>query len=440
MKKIILFLCLFFANSVYGFDFSFHGGYKFGGTYLKRPSEDGTSLTKSYLLHNLILSPEIVAYDDINIFTRFSIFNSSYSEYLGGAVLGDNKIGNFQYQMPSGIYASLAYLSWTREYGNLFLGRIPLNFGLGLNLSDKGNSYLDNLDGVAVKAILGSFTIMPAYGVLTSDGAKIEASEYLIDILYEISEITIGANYHKKFAHSEGMAIGGLYASPTSTPKGNANMSSVGVYVEKDYKKLNLKSELSFQSGNTGLTVNDSADETISLDAFAIALELSLDKILLSNKLGFGLDTGYISGDDPNTPNVYEGFLADRDYDVSLILFNQPLTSDFLGTRRFFERDNLELDNALDIEFLTNAFYISGKANYQLTEKINLNTNVILARILNGTENNVASNKYGVEIDLGGTYKINDITNLMLDFGYLFPGELTSSRAIAFEANIKFLF
>lgn len=438
MKKLILLLCVFYTNSVYGFDFTFHGGYSLEGTRFEDKSENESN-KKTYLLHNLILSPEIVAYDDINIYTRFSVFNSDYSEYLGGSFLGNNKIGNFQYQMPSEIYASLAYLSWSREYASLLLGRIPLNFGLGLNLSDKGDHYLDNLDGVAGKANLGNFTLKVAYGIVESNKTTIEASEYLADIIYEISEITLGAYYHKKFAHSEESSLGRLYSTDTSQPTGSANISSTGVYVEKSYKELDIKSELAFQSGKTGITISG-LDEELTLDAFAIVLEFNLDEILLDNKLGFGLNTGYISGDNPTTGDVYEGFLADRDYDVGLVLFNHPLTSDFLGTRRFFEVDDIEFDNATDIEFLTNTYYISGKVNYYLTKKIDLSSSIIFATILNGTEDNTEANQHGIEIDLEASYKINDITNLALEFGYLFPGKLMSKGAMAIEASLNFLF
>ncbi len=441
MRIFVLFLCLFFAHQSFGFDFSFHGGYKFGGTYLNQESdtEGEENFTKTYLMHNLILAPEIVAYDDINIYTRLGIFNSDYSEYLGGSFLGGNKIGNFQYQMPSGIYASLAYLSWTREYGSLLLGRIPLNFGLGLNLSDKGEHYLDNLDGMAIKAILGNFTLMPAYGVSKSEGTTIEASEFIVNLLYEIPEITLGAVYHRKIGHSEGTESDGLYSTDTSESIGSVGITSMGAYVEKSYKKLKLRSELTIQSGGTGITPSDSTEGELTLDAFGLAAVLSADDVVLNNKMGFGLHTGYISGDDPETQNVYEGFLADRDYEVGLILFNHVLTEDFLGTKRFFDKDNLDVTSVPDVEFLTNSFYMSGEVNYSLTEKINLKTNILLAKILNINLNEDIS-QYGVELDFRADYKINDITNISLDLGYLFPGGVVPFGAMAAQANLHFLF
>ncbi len=416
----IFITCMFIASVGWGFDLNLHGNYKFEGTTISQSEK-----SKAYLIHNLTLNPQIIAADDVYIHARLDIFNNDYLGYLGGDFLGGKRGGGYQYQIPSGVNANLAYISWTIEHGNLMLGRIPLDFGLGLNLSSRGRHYIDNMDGVAFKAVMGNFAITPAYGIVKTDKTKIHSSEYMGSAIYENPEILFGALYHKRIGHVDGTELDGIYGTDGFTSKGKVNIRSLNFHAEKSISKFKIRTEIGTQTGDTGIGAENGNE--LKIDSFGLVAKVSSDEVI--DTIEIGLNMGYISGDDPQTADVYEGYLVDRDYDVGLILFNQVLRQNILGTHKLLTNEGLELNNAADFEFLTNAFYLSPEVKFPVAEKVDLKASIIWARVLQNTSNNF-------EIDVTTSYNITDEASFSLDLGYLFPSSARPDRAMIAQAYL----
>ena len=419
MKKIILLSLLFCSNQGFAFDLTLGGEYRFNATYLSEVPR------RTFFNHNLILKPEILANDSIKFHSMLEFFRCKKDFYCNENYIGGSPLG----EIDQSVHVNLGYVSWTREYGRLLMGRIPIEFGMGLDLSSRNRNYLDYLDGVQYKAIIGNMKLLPTVGVITRNG-NIESTSYMISGFFENSDITLG----------------GLYLRKTANIRGQLLNDTKGLYAKKQISKVKIESELNMKSGQhvkfKGLSLDGSDNEEQTnqkLNSLGLVLKVQSDQILFNERLGFGLHSGYLSGDKQSTGDTYEGFLSDRDYDTGLILFNHVLGSGLLGT------DNLYLNipdrsKAPDVEFLSNAFFLSPEANFSLTEKIDFKLNVLWA--VTAVPQNVSNQNLGVEVDLIASYKFNEVAKASLEIGHLFKGRAFAQRkgVTLIQTGLDFLF
>jgi hypothetical protein len=457
------------AGTAHGADLKWSGQYRAEGIFLKNMTlSNASGVENSYILHHLVLSPEIIPTDGIKIKARFDIFNNALGNNQIGQILG-NYTGNNastggQAQPPAvlthnqqdeSIIATELNMTWANEFSALVVGRVPFEFGLGMVYNPGRGAfdhYFSHKDLVAYKLTLGSnLTVMPAYGKVresvlgpfaSSNTSEDDINDYIILIDYNNPESDL----------SMGFLLDARVAplNPNSPTRGNDFLASylgggaalydgfqaynMNFYAAKKYEKLNFGFELGFLNGYTG--VKTAALERVELSGFGVAGELGYKM----GNLTLDLKAGMAGGDDPDTPN-FEGFFFSPNYDVAMMMFNYTLgqydvtRSTLAGTRSAQNSSNTSIQalSGLDSEVISNAIYFSPGISYALGERYDLLarfTYATLSKAPVSTTLGTVGNSLGFETDLGLNYHPNDKFTWRTEIGLLFPGSAWRGTAV----------
>lgn len=421
--------------------------------------DSGKSNRKEYGVHTLILNPKIVAADGLYINSQLNIFNSEDTEagnqsgaYFGHGIgtsscspdsascssTNSNTAG--ENQASEEIRVTQFYLTFRQEYGALIVGRVPLDFGLGISHSaGKGffDHYSDTRDMVGYKMVMGNFFVYPMYTKLKEGGLSSydDASEFNVQLQYENPEndSAIGLFYQNRSAGSGGndtpaVTVGGSGASIAS----QYNAKNFNIFYKKESQNYNVGFEVAQQSGSTG--VHNSAGKDVSLGGFAFALEYEWHPI--EKKTAFGIKLGSATGDDPNTPDQFEGFIFDRNYEVAMLMFNFGFGQADLLHTRYIGRDDVGSNtvyNKPDTEAISNVTYFSPYFKRKFSDKWSMvgtfttamldNTTIDIAPAAPGLTFANANNNLGYELDLSMLFNVSEKAVWINQIGYLEPGK-----------------
>lgn len=448
-----------FATAAHA-DIEWGGVYRFEAYNLSNSELGGKRLVdgdtrpkreKNYGLSHLVLRPKIIAGDGLTIHGQFDIFNSgrypnsqlgqawgSGVANAGTATSADDSNALTTTPRAETLQVSQLYLTYSMEYGQLILGRAPIHFGLGMtHNAGRGlfDHWYDTDDLVGYKFVVGNLWVLPMLGKsnegefhLNSD----DVNDFMVQLQYEVPEsgMEVGIFYKNRTAGAsdapmnlgdhapDGLVLGGNGATATS----KLNSKLVSIYALRDTERFRLGVEASFQSGDTGIVT--SGGDNVGFGGFGVAAEGEYRPENSSWK--WGLKGGLASGDDPSTTSKFEGFAFNRNYDVAMLMFNQPLgADDFLRTRLYTGkvRDANGDINAPDVESISNVLYLAPSVNYAFSDRWSLTNTVVTGWL--GTNPLVGKNPgkdlgYEWDISLGftprkGVMWINQL-------GMLFPG------------------
>ncbi len=439
------------ALTAAGADLNWKGRYNLEGVLIKGAPLTGKT-ERSYMQHHLILEPKIVASDGVNIYGRFDILNNDYSDslgYKGGEFFG--KVGtakgtSTETEAPETFEATLVYLAWIHEFGSFIGGRFPMEFGLGLTKNAGTGAfdhYLDSMDGIGYKIVMGNLYFLPMYGkyregVLNDED---EIYQYFFQLQYENAdtELEMGLMYDARVATRGGNdSVGGMY-DPTSagTIVGDFHSDIVGIYAQKHWGTLRLGFEANFHTGETGIENTDG--DQIKINSFGMALELASEPE--NSAFHWSFMAGYMTGDDPETEDLYEGFLADRNYDIAMLMFNHPIgnvdatgsSSAYLNTASGLTKRH-ELP---DVDYLTNAYYLAPEVRWVVSEDWSLYSKLIWANLVVSQDTDDDDVNLGTEVDLGTQFKPHKNLTWGIDVGLLFPGTLYEDKNFAYGIQTR---
>lgn len=449
----ILSLSCFLFTSLTGF-YGFAGDFQWSGTYraeaydIRNSSLDSSKREKAYGLHHLILRPRIEAADGITIRSRFDLFNYGLSNMPSnqlGAVWGsgvgtgapssvhDSNVASSS-QRPETLQVTELYLTIIQEFGALVVGRVPLQFGLGM-VHNAGNGefdhWMDNRDIIGYKIVMGNLFILPMYGK-ASEGLNLEKNDDVTDMMVQLqyenleSGVEMGFFYQGRSANS-GNDIPELgndfFVGGPGARKGRLSTRSYSLYGVKETRVFRFGVEASWQEGNLGVVTAQGEEVTMSGYGLAAELDYRPD----NSKYSFGLKTGFATGDNPDTTNKFEGFIFDRNYDVAFLLFNHTLgkknflRTELVGTQN---TDNSILThNQPDIEALSNVYYVAPSVSYKWNEKWMLQAQVTMAWLqTDPIPGGDTDNSLGYEFDFAFNFRPNKRLSWVNQIGMLFPG------------------
>lgn len=445
MRKQLMSKCLVGAGILFGALISqagmidWSGTYRFEANMINNSELSSEDYNKDYGLHHLVLKGMINAGDGLKIHSRFDLFNNSaYPNSQLGAVWGDgvgsasnnaNDSNVISQNMKAEMIAiNNLYLTVEQEHGALLVGRVPMHFGLGINLN-AGNGefdhWFDNADTVAYKIVMGNMYIMPMYSKFSEGSLELtrdDVTETAVQFQYENpeSELEFGAMYSTR---SSTESTGN--DAPTGTPiwgagsakSGVYTAQTIGVYAVKDLPKYRVGFEFAVNEGKTGFL---RGGQEVSLKGTGVAFEF--DWKPEAGLFQYGIKAGYASGDDPDTTE-FEGFFFDRNYDVAFLLFNHQLGQDNFFRTDYWGGGGSAANTKPDVETISNVTYFSPYISYKWSEKWNLG-----ARVTGGYLNsNPISGKdveksLGFEFDFSVKYKPNNRVSWVTEFGLLTPG------------------
>jgi hypothetical protein len=453
---------LFLNSTAMAGDLEWSGLYRFEGNFLKNSELGSKGKELSYGLHHLVLRPKIVAGDGLTIFGQFDILNntgypnSQMGQIWGGGIgtgvptSANNSNSQGQTQEADTIQVTQLYLTYAQEYGQLLVGRAPLQFGLGItHNAGRGlfDHWYDTRDMAAYKVVVGNLYFMPIIGkpseknINNSD----DVNDYMFHFQYENPEtdLELGAFYWLRKASAQGSdapagaPLGGAGATATS----DVDMKTVSLYALRNGDRLRLGMEAAFQSGETGV-INPSGDN-VALGGFGLAAEFSYQGA--DSKTRWGLKAGTASGDDPSSTAKFEGFIFDRNYDVAMLMFNHPLGRyDFLGSnlQTGSVRDADGNINRADVEAISNVMYVAPSIRYNFNDRWSWDNTVITGWLADNpmagsTPARDPGKELGYEFDTAVNFSPRKGVMWVNQAGFLFPGSAWKGDG-QFESKFSF--
>lgn len=439
-----------FASNALAVDLSWSGRYRVEGILLKNPTlSSDSNLEKSYILHHLIMEPKIVPQDGLIIKSRFDIFNNLQGRNQAGQMMGSYNNTNStttgdvggsqtQTQEDEDLRVTELYMTWVSEFGGLIVGRMPMQFGLGIQHNAGNNAFdhwFDTRDAVLYRMVFGNITLTPGYAKIRESELTQEddINEYLVDASYEDAErdVKMGVLYDHRTAprgNAAGTtgndAAGPAPSGPYTVAEGY-NVYLLNFYTQRKGDNWNFGAEGGFQNGYTGLKVGGINGERVEVAGWGVALEGSYK----TGNITLGLKTGIVSGDDPDTTRI-EGYYFDRNYDIAMLMFNHVLGSgDIIGSGVTGSQNTTGLMprgvHGLDNEVITNAIYAAPTLTLSSSDSFDWTGTFAYAVQQKQTVRTTAGTmdkNLGFEVDLGARYHPTERFVVGADLGMLFPG------------------
>jgi len=442
--SVIFSLTIAFFSVAQAGDINWSGKYQVEAQLIKNPGlgAPAGANESSFFNHHLVLNPHIIAADGITIHSRFDIFNNSsyansqFGEFFGGSTdaASPSDATAATGEVPAETIAvTELYLSWTQQFGSLVAGRAPVQFGLGIT-HNAGNGefdhWFDRKDLVGYKFVMGNMFFMPMYGKVKEGDAQDDDDirDYMIHFGYENldTDLEIGLFYQQRKANPGGNDLAAV-TTPTdifnesATTDGTSSLSvkTYNLFVKKKNGPFHIGIEASMQDGSTGLII--ASGEKISLDAYAIAGEIAYKPD--GSKWEWDVKLGTISGDDSGTPETYEGYLVDRNYDVAMLLFNYRLGdgSDIIGNEKYINAVTGG-NTKVDVGQMSNTVYFAPGFNWKWSDKWGMKGRFTYAQLAEEMYAN-QDKDLGMELDLSVYYRPFDRFVVQMDTGYLMTGD-----------------
>lgn len=478
-------LIVLFATHAQAGDIEWSGLYRAEGIMMHRPSLDsGTAKSKNYGVHTLLLRPKIVAADGLYITSQLNIFNATdpvlgnqFGDYFGkgpnGANGGPTPTAGYsnttsESETSSKFRLTQFYVTHVQEYGSLVVGRVPLQFGLGItHNAGRGlfDHYSDTRDLVGYKVSLGNFYFLPMYAKINENKVSgyDDVNEINLHLQYENpeSDAAMGVLFQNRKSSKAGNDTPGdaLDLNGGTTVSNEYNAKNFNVFYKKEDASYDVAFEVAQQGGKSGFKSSDNKE--IEFGGFGAAIEYSYHRPESRNTYGF--KAGYATGDDPKTPNEYEGFIFDRNYEVSMFLFNHGLgQADLLHTKLIGRTDRSDtvaptdndgtVEGKPDVEAISNVTYLSPYFARKWSDKWSmvatlttgwLNDNTVHV----GANNITTTADLGYELDFSVVFKATEKITWVNQFGYFLPGSawevdgtLTADRMYGFvtKAAVSF--
>ena len=356
------------------------------------------------------------------------------------------------------------YLTWNQEFGALAVGRMPLQFGLGISHNAGGglfDHWLEDHDLVAYKVVSGNLSVTPMIGRVSRPSYNYalgtQATEGLLNVDYTNpeTESTI-AIMHQIRSAGPAANDAKYFFSPydnNSAPQvvGAFNTTLTSLYIARGWEGFKFRMEAGFQSGNTGIQYSSycgqiggstssgctaqATSNVISLSGYGIAIEMEFpdSESRWKDMLRFGI----ASGDNPSTQN-FEGFYFNRNYNLGMLLFNQTLgQNNYDVLRSGLQRNRSSSSNnysqiysndqTADEATVSNTAYISPKFEYTISDRFTMLNTLTYAWVQVAPSVTGASNvatDLGLEYDVGLRYKPHPRFQWVNQLGLFFPGSV----------------
>jgi len=293
------------------------------------------------------------------------------------------------------------------ELGRLSVGRMPLHWGTGMWQNDGlslNSEYGDTADRIQFEGLVqDSIFVRVAFDTFAENFLNNQDDTYALSLAA---------------AYKSERVVGGLQAYYRRTDRvapGNAlNLITIDAALEAEVGKLSVAAEGLAQFGGGDLTggLND-----VNITSFGGVLDvkLNVEPMLLR------VQAGYASGDSDDTDNKLKSFSFDRDYNISIMMFEQPMPV-FAQAAPNEANQNRNLDFVQLGNSVSNAMYVKPSVERDIAKGFSAQASVLLARAAAIPDRLGNRQGYGTEI-LGG-FKYQGLDHLELDArgGVFLPG------------------
>ena len=429
-------LVMAFSASALAVDVKFSGEFYAGGMYL-----DKTSLAKdvgpstAFYFQRLRLTSEFVVTPGVSLITRADIMKRAWgaARTTPGTAL-DGYTGALYYSAGT-----------TAENENIAFDYAYVRFATPIGLFMAG--YMnDNAWGVAPfgdttnadPCILwmlpsGPVTVLAKYCKMVDNsvtaknpspgvGADKDNDTYVAAGIYAWKDGQAGLLYkYYNYAYQKNSGI---------DPNAIA-FHLLSPYVIAQLGPVKVQAELYYFWGKT-LNVNPGAGNIGEVD-LSNQLSAYVDATAKFGPVYFGGVAAYMSGDDPNTKDKLEGGTATggADWMPCLIMFNydRQYWAGSLAGQGTANMTGLMGPGTVAPGTFPGAWFFQGKVGVTPTDKLDIKVSAAYA-FADQKPAGYASDKYGWEFDITGTYKITNNLSYMLGFGYFMTGDFFKGATV----------
>ena len=376
------------------------------------PNAEGTS---NYFDHRLLLRPSWMISDHAAIHAQVDVFRLAlwgenpdvYVDPVTGETTSSTMVDGVVTE-GTGMQAVRGWGEAYTGWGRFSLGRMPMQWGSGILWND-GNDvydeYGDSADRFQVTTKVGPVFIMGAYDVQYEGflGAPDDMQAASLAVGYRTETLGVGMLNNYRFRPEEPYAYqaytGDLWAMAQLGPV-HAEVEAVGV----------------FGGGDLETGAND-----ITVMAFGVMAKGHYQ----GEKLGFGGEFGVATGDDDPDDEKLTAFSFDRDHNVGLLLFEEPLPT--LQTSVMNDSNGgRTLDAAQSGDAISNAVYFRPSIRYKILPQLEAEAAWLVAGRADGEGANEPNEGYGNEFDLSLRVDPHPHVWFQGTFGVLLPGPLYS--------------
>jgi hypothetical protein len=399
----------------------------------------------------LRMTPRLMVNDNISVYSNVwfgspdkGIFGGDLSDSSAASrsVVSQTRTGN------STISASTFYAEVATDFGTFSVGRLPLNWGLGVvwNTIENGFDRMPSTaDGFRLESKLGAFKFIPAMykyragsnfgGATSSTGTTTSgfssASDYSLALTYDNDDeqMSMGLLFVRRLA---GMQAHILSPFSVVTNPSTDTVSTTGysynvwdIYFKKKTGIFTASAEIPLVTGLVG-------NNSYSSVAAAVKVDAQLDdqwKLKLNGGLANGQDN--VSSTANAASAKYTAFYFHPDYRPGLLMFNYNLRNLSDGSLSPFNNP------VVNAEFLALGFdYVNAKwshgANFLYAIAVNAANGAAGGAYFNTLDGYYKSNvngataqqkDLGFEMDYSLGYQWDDALKIGLTAGLYFPGK-----------------
>ncbi len=376
-------------------------------------SSEGRSL---YLQHRLWLRPRLVVDEHVSVFVDFRGLDGLDWGSAPAAVL-DPVTGevltvdwNDALDAPptdaSGRTVDFAaWRAWAQidtRIGRFTFGRTPLHWGLGVWQND-GLSWNGEF-GDSADRIAWSNTFEKVYAQLAID-VNTEGFRNATD---DTTSFNGAVGYKSETTDA------GIQVQLRHSPGRDFNLFTVDGAVQSQIGTIDLGAEVigQFGSGDLENGVND-----VNVASFGGVVQAGAEL----SKINIQLEGGLASGDPDAADQSLRDFSFDRDFNVGLLLFEQPLPT-LAATAPSAENEGRALETALSGNGVRNALYIRPTLGRTLRKGLTVEGTLIAARTFQAPSNAPTRTAYGMEVDARVRWTPTEHLDFGATFATMFPG------------------
>jgi len=292
-------------------------------------------------------------------------------------------------------------------YGRLRIGRMPLEWGSGILFNagtDPDDRYGDSVDRVQFTGRFGAIYVVGAWDLLHEGlpNAQDDMQAANLVVAYRTENIAVGLLNRVQFQPDPN------YRSYTGDLWGKAQLGP-----------MQVEGEVAMVLGSGDL--GNGADD-VSVSAFGTMLSFQGDV----GDVTLGAELGWASGDEDPDDGELHTFTFDRDHDVGLLLFEQPMPT-FEAAVANTTNNGRDLSGVLTGNAVRNAQYMKPSLGYTPLEGVDTTASVLLARAAKTTDG--AGRGYGAEYGLDVKWTLYENFWLQGTGALLMPGPQFKSHA-----------
>ncbi len=376
----------------------------------------------SYIQHRLLLRPRMLVSDKVGVYADIRALDNVYWGDEPGALydfasssevpveladgLGPPTLSEDEVEAASAIELWHAWGEVHSPVGTFRFGRMPLDWGVGIWQNGGlryDAEYGDTADRLQWRMLFGDVWAGLAFDVNS-------------DVILNTGDGTTSYNGDVGFKNEDTTA--GLALQYRRTPERSFNLFTVDGAVETKLGVLSIGAEFVGQFGSGDLA-NGANDVGISGVGAVLDLELDGDPVII------GLEGGLATGDKEPADARIKTFTFDRDYNVALFLFEQPMPT--LSSALPTDADNgRDLEHVLLGNAVSNAIYLKPRVGFKVLDPLVAEAALVWAAAAAPPADD-RGGRYGIELNGTVRYTPYDMVRVEGTFGVLLPGKYFSA-------------